>query len=485
MTPLPPRDSRRLGALGGALAGALGAASAWGFTVDDALITARVAHHIALGLGHRFNPTGPSVDCVTPLGFPYLLAPFAADGPWPAMTWASIAGGVVWVAAAARLGVLCTSRCWSWRALGLGLVLATSLPLGAWAVSGMETGFIMALGVLALHRGFSGALAAGVAAALRPELVPWAVTLAFGTALAHREPLSRRGLALLGALGPALAVAGVRAAVFGWPAPLGVFAKPSDFVHGLRYAAGLCALSGPFSLLVATRSYRELSRADRALAAALVVHVLALIAAGGDWMPFWRLAMPVVPGVFALGASLAASSRGWACALRFSGALACAAVLWVFKGADARAVREQRARVMRDAAPLLDGAARIAALDIGWVGALGPAHVLDLAGVTDPEVAHLPGGHTSKRLPSDFLERHEADAVILLARVNEGIGASSSGASGPNAGAHLDPSLMARQVEARVLGLRGAGALRLAGTVPLTARQRYLILRRVSEASSP
>src|SRR4051812_27296533 len=59
---------RTQAALGAVLAAAIGIALAWGFTVDDALISARVAAHLAQGLGYRFNADGPRVDCVTPLG---------------------------------------------------------------------------------------------------------------------------------------------------------------------------------------------------------------------------------------------------------------------------------------------------------------------------------------------------------------------------------------------------------------------------------
>ena len=36
----------------------------YGYTVDDALITARMASHLASGVGYRFNPGGPVVDRV-------------------------------------------------------------------------------------------------------------------------------------------------------------------------------------------------------------------------------------------------------------------------------------------------------------------------------------------------------------------------------------------------------------------------------------
>src|SRR5206468_1976318 len=59
--PPPPRPSVTRGLLGGLGAVlTLGAAMAWlwGFTVDDALITCRVAWHLGRGLGYRFNAGG-------------------------------------------------------------------------------------------------------------------------------------------------------------------------------------------------------------------------------------------------------------------------------------------------------------------------------------------------------------------------------------------------------------------------------------------
>jgi hypothetical protein len=75
-----PRSPLTFAALGVA-AGAIPLGLLHGFTVDDALIPARYAHHLALGLGYRFNVGGPVTDGVTPLGWAHLLAPFAANGP--------------------------------------------------------------------------------------------------------------------------------------------------------------------------------------------------------------------------------------------------------------------------------------------------------------------------------------------------------------------------------------------------------------------
>lgn len=467
----PRAVSARLGALAFGAAACVGVVAAWGFSVDDALISARVAHHLARGDGYRFNASGAIVDCVTPLGWAFVLAPVAKAGAWQAMTWASLGGAGLWVLAAAALGRRCAECCSGWRLNSLALTLATSLPLGAWAASGMETGVMMALGVAALSPGLRGAAFAGLAAALRPELVPWAATLALGLAIARRDDTSRRALALALALVPALAVAVVRELAFGHPAPLAVFAKPSDFEHGVRYALGALFLLGPPWLLVATSPWTRLTRQQWAIGAAVVVHWLVLVGVGGDWMPFWRLAMPVLPGVLLLGAALAKHARVAPHVLRVCLAVTCTVSLHVVKGRATRAVRDERAAMMRSVAPLLGGARRVASLDVGWVAAAGAYTLIDLAGVTDPEVAFLPGGHTSKRLPMDFLERRDVDALVLLLAPDQP----------PDPGAHEPsalPSRFARQVEQRSMTLRGAERFSEVGRVRLNRRQDYVVLRR-------
>lgn len=462
--------SRRRGALAFGAAAALGVVLAWGFSVDDALISARVAHHLARGHGYRFNPAGPVVDAVTPLGWAFLLAPVARAGAWQALTAASAGSALLWVGAAAVLGRRCGDICSGLRLPSLALVLAATLPLGAWAVSGMETGLLMALGVGALAPGRLGPAFAGIAAALRPELVPWATTLALGGAIARRESFTSRALALGLALLPALGVALVREVAFGHPAPLAVFAKPSDFEHGVRYAFGALCLSGPPWLLVAVAPWRSLAREHWAVAVALAVHGVMLVGAGGDWMPFWRLSMPAMPGVFLLGAALAQHARVAPHALRVLAALACAATLHAVKGPEARAVRDERTQMMSAIVPLLAGAERVASLDVGWVGAAGDYTVVDLAGVTDPEVAFLAGGHTSKRLPMDFLERRNVDALVLLL--------APDAALPPRAGSGAPSYHFARQVEQRTLSLRGAERFADVGRVQLNPRQDYVVLRR-------
>jgi hypothetical protein len=74
-----------------------------------------------------------------------------------------------------------------------------------------------------------------------------------------------------------------------------------------------------------------------------------------------------------------------------------------------------RAELVARAEPVLAGARRIAAVDVGWVSAATEADIVDLAGLTDPEIAALPGGHTSKRVSGSMLLDRGADLVLLYA----------------------------------------------------------------------
>ena len=442
----------------------------WEFTVDDAWITGRVAHHIATGRGYRFNPDGPVVDAVTPLGWAFVLAPFASNGPTAALVAAKWLGASSWLGAALTLfGKLAR---FTWRGTVIGLLLiASSMPIAAWAVAGMETGVVLALATLGLREGWTARLALGVAAGLRPELLPWAFivgsarsVLMPGSALDRARRVAVAGVPLLL---PFVAVAVARTVIFGAAYPLAVLAKPSDASSGFRYALGALAFTGAAWTALGVRSLASLKPFTRVLVAAALVHALVLVAIGGDWMPVYRLFVPVLPSLVLAGAELAQFEPLWKAALRSGVALFAAALLVVARAPAARGVGFQRAELIREARPLLASAQRIATLDVGWVGAATPAHIVDLAGVTDPTVARLSGGHTTKRLPESFLESRDIDALVLLA---------DDAGTWPN-------QHFARAVEARIVSLPGAERFRAVGSVRLLGtRQAYVVALRMSEA---
>ncbi len=167
--------SRVIAAAWAGAAAALGVAIFWGFTVDDAWITARVAWRLANGAGYRFNAAGPPVDAVTPLGWVYALVPFARRSPAGALQFARYSGAIAWIVAAAWFGSNARRAAKNpYYTIGL----FAGAPLGAWSSAGMETGFIVALCTLALGESLGATLAAAIAAALRPELIPFCSILA-------------------------------------------------------------------------------------------------------------------------------------------------------------------------------------------------------------------------------------------------------------------------------------------------------------------
>ncbi len=391
-----------------------------GFTVDDAWIVARYAAHVAAGLGYRFNAHGAPTDGVTPLGLPLLLAPFGHGGTMAAFHAARLLGAGAWLCASAMLGIaVCRSSQHPARWAALAIV-ATSAPAGAWSVSGLETGLALAWSTvavclpLAARFALPGAAAAGLVAWLRPEALPLACVLGVGRA---RSARSRRdaGLALAASVLPFAIAATVRLGWWGHPYPLALLAKPSDLHHGLVYVAAAGLLGSGCMLIAAAYDWRRLERWPRTLLLALLAHAGAVAAAGGDWMPLSRLFVPVLPALVLLAAHELSLRPGWP-----RGALALLAVAlagqgfaWIRVGRPASVALPERLALMAEASPVLARFRTIASVDIGWVGAVTEAEVVDLAGVTDVEIAVLAGGHTSKRITGAMLEARGVDAILV------------------------------------------------------------------------
>jgi hypothetical protein len=389
---------------------------AWGFVVDDALVLAAFARVVRLTGRHAFFAGGPLVDGATPLALPWLVAPFASS-TLAAFEVQRLAGGLAVTASLAWLAARVASHA-PWGALAGACAALGAFPLAAHATSGLETGLATGGVAAALALAFDARrrlVAAGVlglVATLRPELVIAAT--AASIALVPRQRVLA-GMAL--ACGPSAAVALVRIVVFGSPLPLAVLAKPSDLRHGVLYAAvGLLVTNLAFALACAPVAVREASGETREVARAalalVVAQALVVAAVGGDWMPYARLLVPVVPCAVPLVA-FAVTAR------LFPLALAAAVVLqgafgWRHRAA-AVPVAEARRAVIAGLGPALAGAPRVAGLDIGFLAAAYEGPIVDLAGLTDPAVARLRGGHTSKAIPEGFLDVRGVDALVLWA----------------------------------------------------------------------
>lgn len=462
-------------------------ALAWGFTVDDALISTRVAHHLATNGRYAFNATGPSVDCVTPLGWAWLLAPLSRQGAWSGLEAARWLGAACTLATAFVVNALFAQRealvdlrgrpaAWQFLLPAAGLWLL-NLPLGAWASSGMETALVMLLCTLStwgsVQNKTFGFACAGVAAGLRPELIPWALVLGVSHVvlrLSDSKPRLQFITQLLIIVAPPLMVALIRFLAFGSPTPLAVLAKPSAAASGFAYVRGGLTLLGVPVLLLAFRTWKRVPGTLKCVGLSLLAHVLSLVAAGGDWMSLFRLFVPLLPSMLWLGACVT-TRQGWATqTLKYALAFLPSAVLYFNLGPASSQVVAARRELVQSSSPLLAHSRHIATLDVGWVGAATNQSIVDLAGVTDLGIAILPGGHTSKRLPSDLLRRRDVDTLVLLLK---------PGHRAVEVGEPLLGLEFARVVENRVATLEEADAFRVSASLPLRGTtQHYLILER-------
>lgn len=418
---------RRYGFVIGVVSAIAPVAFLWGFTVDDALIVARFAHHLATGDGYRWNLGDAPVDGVTPLGYAHILSPFAAESALDAFTWARRLGAFAALVSAGLVGQVIAKTARSTLPLVSLVLFACSAPFGAWASAGLETPFAMSFVASGLFaRAHARPLVAaglfGAAAAWRPELAPMAVALAFLAGPADEgAPIGVRGRDILRGLVALLPIVGVgivRAIAFGRATPLSFMAKAPSFALGWRYALACFLLAGALAC-VSPRAVRDAN--GRTLTLALLAHFIAIAIAGGDWMPLSRLVVPALPVMVLASANLLddRSTRGRWGAFAMLG-VAVALELWVLgkHGPRARSVEADRLALVASARPELAGAKVIVGLDVGWlsVAAAPTARIEDIAGVVDPFIATLPGGHTTRRIPDSWLIQQDVDAVTLKLR---------------------------------------------------------------------
>lgn len=461
-------------ALGGVLA-LFGVVSFWGFTVDDAWIITRIVIRGLRGEGFQFHADFPS-DAVTPLGFERWLAFLTSLWGRPSVDSAFLVarwtGGAVCVFSFA----LAASR--AYPLLGkarLAMGLLGSLPAFIWATAGLATpwvGCALVGGVIAWRRSSAlGAFLLGAASAWRPELIPFSLTtLAILEFCSDpgRFAQSRRAPRLLGlGLAWVLLPAGVscwRWWRFGHWLPLSALAKVPSFELGLHYAAVTVVWGGLFGWLL-------LSPASRWLRWPLVSHCLALVFAGGDWMPALRLTAPLYPTLLVLWSmqvsedvSAPVGSRWQRWGHRVLGLWVPLECLLIFRiHSDLVHVVERRTILVRQGRPLLVGAKAVAAVDVGWVGLASPDRIIDLGGVTDPRLARIPGTHTNRRLAPGLFSARGIDAWVVLAWRDLPL-------------AH--PQAAVYGTDQRLLAQGAAADMRWVATLPLQGtQQEYRVLR--------
>jgi hypothetical protein len=454
-------------------------AAAWPYTVDDAYVLARYARRIAHGAGYAFQD-GPPTDGVTgPLGLlPGLLGELTLGDPvGPAKL-----GGLLATALAVAL-VVRAARDAPHGALTLVLALVGSTPV-VWSVAGLETGLAtLAFTVAALSTLEARGVVTGVAVAslawLRPELALAAGVLVFAHARHGRRTAGAAiALATLGAL----SIVALRLMLFETPLPLSAQAKPPDLAHGAEYVLRATlvqlGLGGP---VVAWLAARDGAAGERVVLAALGAHLLALVLAGGDWMPGFRLLAPVLPIYAWLAASAIATRLRTGRRAAAVGLLAaCALVPALDSVLQLGPVREAGHARDTAGAELADWVRshgrRVAMVDIGFVGLRSEVEVVDLGGITDPAIGRLPGGHLDKRIDPGLLRARDPDVIVLH---------SSAPPRVDEAGRLV--ALAGYPVEQRVAAMRWIVAeWRVVRVIPYAPEYFYVVLaRRGPSASSP
>ncbi len=392
-----------------------------GYTVDDAYIVGRFAQNLAGGEGYGLNPGEPADGLTGPL--------------WIVPGWIAASLGLDPVAIAKGTGLLCAAvaaglvvRRLAARARGrrtaptAAALLIASPSLGTWGVAGLETGaaaLLLTVAVLgATHRPRAQATATGLAigalAWLRPEL---AFVAAGPLLVLWRRSTRALARALALACAGAAGVLIFRQLSFGHALPLSFDAKAGDLGHGVGYALRSLALAtSVVGLWLAGRGARSGRVDDLLLGCGLAAHIPAVMLAGGDWMPGYRLLTPVLPlyaMLAALGAARLRSRRRWPLVLVT--ALACSVPLadLATRLPEHRAAARSQAGAAEISAWLKANACHVALVDVGLLPYQSGVRVLDLGAITDAEIARLPGGHLDKRIGDTLLRERDPDLLLL------------------------------------------------------------------------
>jgi hypothetical protein len=400
----------------------LGALS-WPYTVDDAYVIGRYAARLAHGEGYTFVE-GPPTDGIT--GPPFvLIGTLGASAGLDPVDVAKGFGLVCGVLAIAILHRAARRRVVGNLSAHVACAFLTLAPSYlTWSVAGLETGLaalaciLLAESVLLTPRPWSAGLWAALLVSLRPECAPLVAALISYLVRRRRQKHAWPAMVL-----PVLALLGVAAfrfVTFGSIDPLSLAAKPADLAHGAQYAFrvltyGTALTSLPFAVLAARGSRRM-----RVLGVALIVHLLAIVLAGGDWMPGVRLFVPALPllaWMVGVGAADLVRRRASPTALpvAIAGLLTVPALLFAYETYRARQAgeaREHGGRALIAALERID-AHRVALIDIGFVAYASDLTPIDLGGITDPSIGRLPGGHLDKPITGAMLIDRDPDALVL------------------------------------------------------------------------
>ncbi len=278
--------------------------------VDDAYISFRYLDNWLAGDGLVFNPGEAPVEGFTNLGWILALAPLRSAGLSSSVA-ALVLSLVALVAAAVAVlraaSHIVGTPLAGWTAVCL---LLSSVPVARWTGAGLETVAFAALLTLAFQRLVldqrhtpRSSLWFALAVIVRPTGA-LAAAVAFAVALLFvRRPGVRgwlQALALFVAL--PLAVTAFRLYYYGQPLPNTFYAKVSgvegDWQFGLTYVWRFLLAGGIVPVLGAALLAFERRRWHWPLigiSTFILAHGLYVVAVGGDYFPYQRFLVPVVP----------------------------------------------------------------------------------------------------------------------------------------------------------------------------------------------
>ncbi len=417
------------------LAWLLRRASEFDFLADDAFISMRYARNLVEGHGLVWN-VGDRVEGYTNFLWVLALAGARALGV-DLVHAASLLGcacalGVVLVAVS--LGEALVSPARRWLGLFGGAVVAVNTALACWAFAGLEGplfALLLASSALAFARGrlAVAGLLAGTSALTRPEGLLWVAALAAAQALyGDRRGAARAAGAAALVVAPHLLW---RRAYYGAWLPNTFHAKVSltqgHLAAGLDYLSDASAAFG-WPLLAAFVVLGAAVRPDRRVAAmagftAAYLGYLAVI--GGDGLPMFRFAVPVLPFLAALaarGADVLLGLTDERPVRRAVGALLALAVALGARtptGAQYEIYRYQRdveiprwsavGRWLRAVARPGDS---VACVPVGAIGYYSGLPLVDMMGLTDSHIARAPIAQG----PAGWIGHERRDGAYVLSR---------------------------------------------------------------------
>lgn len=430
----------------------------WPYTVDDAYITFRYARNWARGLGLVFNP-GVPVDGYTSFAWTLLMGNSARLGlPWDldvlAKLWGLVFGiGTLLIVLGIPNFATYTSPT-RWMAV---LLTAAAPSLVISTIDGLETPLYLFLQMGLLWRwlcdlqqnrlSVATGILGGLLALTRPDGLLLVVLLT-GLFLWFQRPLKARESLL--ALVQMVTGFGLvflpyfvwHLFVYGYPVPNTFYAKQGGsfgqlFSGTIRISALLQEVGGWATIIVAAIAFmKHLSPYNMGLLAVIASRVLFNVWSGGEVMGHHRFLTPALPAYFllfqigvdhldkAIGVVVVDYSRSWR---RWMIRLAPLIVVIHMVAAPlldirpsvlqyAQGLKRAHIQLGLDLRQRASPGSRLAIGDTGAVPYYSQLYTVDIMGINDSHLAHLPGRFGRKIDVAYVLQEQQPDYVVLLSR---------------------------------------------------------------------